>query len=258
MESSMTTGQLIKFSLSKLLYEMFGTFVMTMLFITARETGGSGVLLAGLWIMTIFCWKISGSHFNPAISIAYIFRKDRGGLPAKLAVFYMLAQCLGAFLGALMMNYLSFNLTEMSYSDNHWARAIVQESLGSFIVVFFFMTQTEEKMFFSKEKAINCFIIAASYVAARAMFFGSTATPSVYGACLNPAMALGITFAALINNGWSVFRNIWIYPVMPFIGSLAALLFYEFVFKKTQEILDHSHNDDVHDENNEDALLEGH
>lgn len=77
--------------------------------------------------------------------------------------------------------------------------------MGTFIVVFFFMTQTEEKMLFSHEKAINCFIIASSYVAARAMFYGSGNSsilhpePSKYGACLNPAIAIGITFASLIG-----------------------------------------------------------
>ena len=224
-ESNMTTGQLIKYSLSKLLYEMFGTMILTMLFVTTAEVGGQGPLLAGMWIMTIFCWRISGSHFNPAISVAYIFRKDRGGLPPKLVVFYILAQFLGAFLGGLFMNFLSFSLAAMDVVGTHWIRAMVQESLGTFIVVFFFMTQTEEKMLFSKEKAINCFIIAASYVAARCMFYGSAASASVYGACLNPAMALGITLASLFNNGFSAFKYIWIYPIMPLVGARAARLY---------------------------------
>jgi hypothetical protein len=42
---------------------------------------------------------------------------------------------------------------------------------------------------FSKEKAINCFIIASAYIGARAMLNGNLVTAS--GACLNPAIALG-------------------------------------------------------------------
>lgn len=121
-------------------------------------------------------------------------------------------------------------------------------------------------MLFSNEKAINCFIIASSYVAARAMFYGSTqcfssgcdTTPSDYGACLNPAIAIGITLSSIIGNGFGALEFVWIYPLMPFVGSLAALLFYEFVFKKTQEMLNHDHADQAHDINAEDALLETH
>ena len=52
-------------------------------------------------------------------------------------------------------------------------RAVVQETLGSFIFVFFYLALTEKRtMERSKEKAINCLLIAASFVLARAMFFG--------------------------------------------------------------------------------------
>ena len=70
--------------------------------------------------------------------------------------------------------------------------AIVSETLGSFLVVFFYLTQSEEKTVFSKEQAINCFIIASSYVGARAMLNGNTTTLS--GAVLNPAIGLGTSF----------------------------------------------------------------
>lgn len=52
-------------------------------------------------------------------------------------------------------------------------------------------------MHFSKEAAINCFIISSSYVASRAVLNGSVPdTVSNYGACLNPAIALGITLSS--------------------------------------------------------------
>jgi len=54
-----------------------------------------------------------------------------------------------------------------------WA-SIIGETIGSFIMVFFYLTQTEEKTTFSKEKAINCFIIASSLVAGRAMVQGQS------------------------------------------------------------------------------------
>ena len=71
------------------------------------------------------------------------------------------------------------------------------------MLVLFFMMMTDEKMLFSREKAINCFIIASAYLAAIAIFDGSrfAAQPaSNYGAVLNPALALGIFFAALCSG----------------------------------------------------------
>ena len=78
----------LKLSLAKLLYEFIGTCLFTMIFVMGA---GSGSLLVSLWVLTVFCWKISGSHFNPAISVAYIFRRDSGGLPKILALLYVLA-----------------------------------------------------------------------------------------------------------------------------------------------------------------------
>lgn len=133
------------------------------------------------------------------------------------------------------------------YGAPFYLRAITQEVLGTFIFVIFFMMQTDEKMLFSRERAINCFIIASSYVAARAMFFGQTnvyypLSITTYGAVLNPAMALGIMIGSWFNGlsvGAGGFFMVWlIYPLMPILGAILSLLFFEFVYKKTQEALE--------------------
>ena len=113
--------------------------------------------------------------------------------------------------------------------------AMLAEALGSFFVAFFFLTQTEEKTLFSKEKAINCFIIASSYIGARGMLNGRTVTQS--GAVLNPAIAIGTSFTMMFENGGSYFRYVWIYALLPLAGAILAVIFHEFVFKKTQEVM---------------------
>lgn len=56
--------------------------------------------------------------------------------------------------------------------------------------------------------------------------------PKRVGPLLNPAIALG-------NMIFSSFYGFWLqYGVMPFVGSVGALFFYEMVFVKTQEYLD--------------------
>jgi len=129
--------------------------------------------------------------------------------------------------------------------------AMIAEPLGAFFVSFFYLTQTEEKTSFSKEKAIHCFIMASAYVGARSMLCGQSFTRS--GACLNPAIAIGTSFTQLFAHGTDEFKYIWLYGLFPFIGSVIAVLFHEFVFKKTHEVL----NDEVEEED-DDTLLDKH
>ena len=112
------------------------------------------------------------------------------------------------------------------------------------------MMMTDESMLFSREKAINCFIIASGYISARAMFAGSRGAEqqvSNLGACLNPAIALGIFFASMCTGsyGWDSLTNLIVYPLMPLLGALLALIFFEFAYKKTQEALEHGGGDET-------------
>jgi len=60
--------------------------------------------------------------------------------------------------------------------NNKWLAALVSEMMGTFFFVFLFMLSTDTKTQFSKDKVINCFIIASSYVAARLMSGGTLVT----------------------------------------------------------------------------------
>lgn len=55
---------------------------------------------------------------------------------------------------------------------------------------------------------------------------------------MNPAIALGIFFGSwLTGDIGEALEYIWLYPVFPFMGSVLAVFFFEFVFKKTQVML---------------------
>ena len=81
------------------------------------------------------------------------------------------------------------------------------------------------------------------------MLNGKTVTQS--GAVLNPAIAIGTNFAMLFDKDGTMFQYVWIYALFPLAGSILAVIFHEFVFKKTQEVL---HDDEGSDEN--DQLIE--
>lgn len=67
---------------------------------------------------------------------------------------------------------------------------------------------------------------------------------------MNPAIGIGTCFVQLFADGGDAFKWVWLYGAIPFIGSIVAVLFHEFVFKKTQEVLNEDQDED------EDNLLE--
>eukprot|EP00352_Strombidinopsis_acuminata_P004280 CAMPEP_0176385504 /NCGR_PEP_ID=MMETSP0126-20121128/35208_1 /TAXON_ID=141414 ORGANISM="Strombidinopsis acuminatum, Strain SPMC142" /NCGR_SAMPLE_ID=MMETSP0126 /ASSEMBLY_ACC=CAM_ASM_000229 /LENGTH=100 /DNA_ID=CAMNT_0017751915 /DNA_START=469 /DNA_END=771 /DNA_ORIENTATION=+ len=72
-------------------------------------------------------------------------------------------------------------------------------------------------------------IISAAYIASVLMAsnHGYSISP------LNPAAALAIDLVALISTKSASMEWIWLFPCMPFVGSILALLFFEFVYIKS-------------------------
>jgi glycerol uptake facilitator-like aquaporin len=96
----------------KLIFEAFGTMFLTLAFNCSQKiyngsfTYNQTALLLTMWVLTIFGQRISGAHYNPALSVAHMLRKDVGTFPRLLAVAYVVAQILGAFVGALIAWFL--------------------------------------------------------------------------------------------------------------------------------------------------------
>lgn len=233
MESEMTCCERIKFALSKLIMEFFGTFVLTLLF----EINANSVILIGLWVLSIFAFKISDSQFNPAVTLAFMFRADSKKIHFMMGLLMMGAQALGGYCGALYWTFVSWHTTVMAPIASKYAfQAMMQEIFGTFVFVLFFKIVTDERLHFSKENAINCFIMSASYCASRSIVNGESILGgiSTYGACLNPAIAFGITMCTIINDAGNTMKWFWIYWLMPFVGSILSIIFYRFVYMKTQ------------------------
>ena len=81
-----------KESLLILLFEFLGTLLLTSLFNSSFQAGGDGAgLLCGFFVLLIFSARISGSHFNPAITLAFMFRRDTGKFSRLLGLLYIAA-----------------------------------------------------------------------------------------------------------------------------------------------------------------------
>ena len=74
---------------------------------------------------------------------------------------------------------------------------------------------------------------------------------------MNPAVAMGIQMATLVNQGFDAWKAIYLYPTVPFAAAFLSVLFYELVYKKTQAFL--AHEDETSDggSNHGDALNGG-
>lgn len=143
-----------------------------------------------------------------------------------------------------MCNFYRLGLPVLQYNDDFIMRALCQELFSTWIFIAFFLSVTDVKMQFSQEKAINCFILASSYVGCRAMFYGQVYGPdkpatTSYGAVMNPAIALGIAFAGFFGDGWDSWKAIYLYPTIPFGGAILAVIFYELIYKKVIQTLAH-------------------
>jgi glycerol uptake facilitator-like aquaporin len=206
-------------------------------------------MLLGLWVLIIFGQRISGAHYNPAVTLVNMLRRDTGKFPRLLGIFYIIFQLLGGFVGALLSWFLRRDaLSFGNIVTINVFPAILSEILGSFLFTFFFLTQTEEKTKISQEKAINVFVIAASYVGARSMLNGRANILS--GPVLNPAISLGTNLTMLFATGF-YFEYVWLYLLMPMAGAVLSVIFYEFIFKKTQEVI----YDEYEEGDNADELL---
>ena len=83
-----------------------GTLLLTSLYNSCYQAGDGVGLFVGFFILLIFSARISGSHFNPAVTLAFMLRKDTGRFSRKLGICYIIFQYAGAFLGSL----ISYNL----------------------------------------------------------------------------------------------------------------------------------------------------
>ena len=100
--------QQFKESFLILLFEFLGTLLLASLWNTSWAVLGvdAAGFLTGFFILLIFSARISGSHFNPAITLAFMFRRDIGRFSRLLGLLYIVAQYGGAWLGS----QLSYNI----------------------------------------------------------------------------------------------------------------------------------------------------
>jgi glycerol uptake facilitator-like aquaporin len=204
-----------------------------------------------MFVTIMFSARISGSHFNPCITLGYMIGNvKQGKFDRVLGFLYIAAQFAGAFLGCIFAKIFSGTTykIELAIESNDIMQTVILEIMGSFFLVFMYLTSTEEKTKFTKDAAIQTIILAGSYLGA--MLIAGVKLNILDASPVNPAIAIAFVF---FNPTASSFGSLLIFATMSLVGSVLALIFFRFVYKKTTETMEEI---DEEESNNQDALLD--
>ena len=195
--------------------EFIGTFFLVL---TIGLTGDP--LAIGVMLMAIIYMggHISGAHYNPAVSIAMIYR---GLLTAKEAIKYILSQLAGAFLAALAVNWLIGDVMQVAPSNTASVMQIlVVEAIFTFALMLVILNVATHP----KTAGNSYYGLAIGFTIMAAAFAGGGISGGVY----NPAVGTGPILVDVILGDGKTLANLWYYFVGPIFGAMAATCVYEF------------------------------
>lgn len=233
-----TTGQ-------KFAAEALGTFVLVFFGCGAAIRSGlvdgdlNGYVVTGLAfgfavvVMSYAVGRVSGGHFNPAITLGATLG---GRLPWRLAGVYVAAQLLGGLLAgaalfSLLQGFESFsaegNMWQNFFGDEGsgfaWWAALLLEALMTMILVWVVLGVTDAR----NELQAVMGPLAIGLALAMIHF----ASMSVTGTSVNPARSIGVGVFA----GTDAIVQLWLFIVAPVIGGVIAGLTYPLLFGHGQE-----------------------
>ena len=135
----------IKESLLRLVFEMMGTCLLTTLWLSTTISGDGIGFFVGFFVLLVFSARISGSHFNPAVTLAFMLRKETGGFSRILGLAYILFQIAGGLLGGLL-GYTWFlaqpkvGVYEYPNGNELILQAMTIETMATAILIFLYLT----------------------------------------------------------------------------------------------------------------------
>ena len=194
--------------------EFIGTFFLVL---TIGLTGDP--LAIGVMLMAIIYMggHISGAHYNPAVSIAMIYR---GLLTSKEAIKYILSQLAGAFLAALTVNWLMGDVMQVAPASDSVMQILAVEAIFTFALMLVILNVATHP----KTAGNSYYGLAIGFTIMAAAFAGGGISGGVY----NPAVGTGPILVDVILGDGKTLANLWYYFVGPIFGAMAATCVYEF------------------------------
>lgn len=219
--------------MNKMFAEGIGTFTLVLFgcgaaVIAGGEIGFTGISFAfGLALigMAYGIGSVSGCHINPAVSLGMV---AAGRMTLPQAAQYIIAQVIGAILGALALllivsGQVDYSLAGNGLGQNGWGAgylgeyslqaALVFEVVATFLFMVVILGATSAKA----PAAMAGLAIGLALVVIHLVGINVT------GVSVNPARSLG---PALFVGG-SAIAQLWLFIVAPIIGAVAAGLVFK-------------------------------
>ncbi len=221
-------------AVKKYVAEFIGTFVLVLFGCgTAAAVGCNGAdpnvaymltaLAFGLSIvaMAYSIGRVSGCHVNTAVSIAMLVS---GKLSAKDFVGYVVAQVLGAIVGAALIGVFlgwdcGFGANGLYNADV--ALSLVIECVLTFVFVLVILGVTAK----TDNAAVAGLVIGLSLTLVHILGIHFT------GTSVNPARSFGPALFA----GGDALANVWVFVVAPLVGGVLAALVWKFLHSGKDE-----------------------
>ncbi len=231
--------------MKKYLCEAIGTAVLVLFGCGTAVVTGNIVAISlafGLSIvaMAYVIGNISGCHVNPAVSLAMLINKK---INVKEFLFYVIAQIVGAFVGAGILYFILNSCQAVSqaggisviglgangFDDSstlgiNMLAAFVVELILTFVFIYTILGVT------SDEKKANI----AGIVIGLTLTFVHLIGINLTGTSVNPARSLAPAAIMAIKGDITAIKQVWVFIVAPFVGSVIAAFAYKFLNKETK------------------------
>jgi aquaporin Z len=224
--------------------EVFGTFWLVFGGCTAAliaagvpqmGVGYLGISLAfGLTVVTgaYAFGRISGAHFNPAITVGLAVN---GRFSSTEVVPYVIAQVVGGILGALVLYIIASGGPGNPLAGGFASTGYGDHSLGKFSMLACFITEVVMTFFFvtvilavTAKKGISDLAPLAIGLTLALIHLGAI---HISGSSVNPARSSATAVIAGVFGGpsWPI-AQLWLYWAAPLIGGAAAGWVYKQVY----------------------------
>jgi glycerol uptake facilitator protein len=220
------------------LAELIGTYVLVLLgtlsvvstVVFFKGVTSAGILLIGLafgvavMVMIYAFGHISGTHINPAVSIALW---ATGRFPAKDLVAYIVAQLIGALLASItIVAIVGQRAVDAGLGGTlpgtgvNYGQAIFSEAVMTFFLVLAVWGSAVDT------RAPKGFAgLAIGFVVAADIWVSGPIT----GASMNPARTFGPIFTETLWGGTTDWGKFPIYLIGPIVGGLLAAFAYDYI-----------------------------
>ena len=193
--------------------ELIGVFFLTLTIGLTSSPVAVGLILAAL---VYFAADISGSHFNPAISLASWISDE---ISTNQFIRYLSAQFLGAITAAFLVWWLRGTThTSQPGQATSTFEFIAVEFVFSvlFVLIFLFMMYPVRK----RRNPVFGLVIGLAFAGCYMI------SEPITGTGLNPVLATAFIITDTINHGYSYYY-LPVYVLAPLLGGLGAVTIYK-------------------------------